>query len=46
MGLSVSSKWIEWDSDRGSDGSWLSSLMGRVIVGIWGSDVSWVILGC
>ena len=24
MGLSLIVEWIEWDSDRGSDGSWLS----------------------
>ena len=28
MGLSVVTDWIEWDSDRGSDGSWLSSPYG------------------
>ena len=28
MGLSVVTEWIEWDSDRGSDGSWLSSAYG------------------
>ena len=46
MGLSVITEWIEWDSDRGSDGSWFSSPYGRVIVEIWSSDASWVILGC
>ena len=28
MGLSVITEWIEWDSDRGSDGSWFSSSYG------------------
>ena len=28
MGLSVVPKWIEWDSDRGSDGSWFSNPYG------------------
>ena len=27
MGLSISMEWIEWDSDRGSDGSWFASNM-------------------
>ena len=34
MGLSVVPEWIEWDSDRGSDGPWFLNLMGRVIVEI------------
>ena len=30
MGLSVVPEWIKWDSDRGSDGSWLSSPYGSI----------------